>query len=121
MILRLSVDNKIRFSNICPRSILEFFGHVLRKDENNLEKLVVTGQIGGKRPRGRSLIRWTGQIRTTPDITIHDEFHKAMDRNKWQSNEWSIIKFLTEVSRPSELRKPTLGGGTSLLYVYLHC
>ncbi|CAH0699720.1 unnamed protein product [Spodoptera exigua] len=69
--------------------ILEFFGH--RRDNDNLEKLLITGKVEGKRPRGRSPIRWTDQIRTTLNTTVHDALHSAADRNRWRGVIRSIL------------------------------
>ncbi|CAD0244621.1 unnamed protein product [Spodoptera exigua] len=64
--------------------ILECFGNTARRDNDNLEKLLITGKVEGKRPRGRSPIRWTDQIRTTLNTTVHDALHSAADRNRWR-------------------------------------
>ncbi|CAH0691675.1 unnamed protein product [Spodoptera exigua] len=64
--------------------ILEFFGHTARRGNDKLEKLLITGKVEGKRPRGRSPIRWTDQIRTTLKTTVHDALHSAADRNRWR-------------------------------------
>jgi hypothetical protein len=42
-----------RLSTICLLHILSYFGHVMRRGDDNLEKLVVDGGVG-KRARGRS-------------------------------------------------------------------
>ncbi len=73
-----------RLSSVCLRRVLEYFGHIARKEGNNLERLIVTGKMEGKRPRGRSPIRWSDQIRTTLDSTIHGALHTARDRIGWR-------------------------------------
>ncbi|KAA5661874.1 hypothetical protein F3G64_34070 [Pseudomonas aeruginosa] len=73
-----------RLSSECLRRILEYFGHIARKDGSNLERLIVTGKVDGKRPRGRSPIRWSDQIRTALDSTFHNALHIARDKNKWR-------------------------------------
>lgn len=75
---------KTRLSTLCLRKILEFFGHIARKEGHNLEQLMVTGKVDGKRPRGRSPTRWTDQIRTNLDTNLHDALHAAKERNKWR-------------------------------------
>ena len=75
---------KTRLSTTCLRKILEYFGHIARKDGDNLEKCMVTGKIEGKRPRGRSPMRWTDQIRTALETSTHDALHSASDRNNWR-------------------------------------
>ncbi|PZC71172.1 hypothetical protein B5X24_HaOG213942 [Helicoverpa armigera] len=74
-----------RLSTECLRKVLQYFGHIARKDGGNLERLIVTGKVDGKRPRGRSPIRWSDQIRFALDSTVHSALHTARDRNKWKN------------------------------------
>lgn len=80
-----------RLSSICLQRVLEYFGHIARKDGGNLEKLVVTGKIEGKRPRGRSPIRWTDQIRTTLGCKFYEAIHKADNRSRWRKTVREIV------------------------------
>ncbi|CAH2227199.1 jg14603 [Pararge aegeria aegeria] len=70
-----------RLSTTCLKRILEYFGHIARRDGDNLEKIVVTGKVEGKRPRGRSPIRWSDQIRTALDTKV--ALNVAQSRVKW--------------------------------------
>ncbi|CAH2210972.1 jg14263 [Pararge aegeria aegeria] len=72
-----------RLSTTCLKRILEYFGHIARRDGDNLEKIVVTGKVEGKRPRGRSPIRWSDQIRTVLDTKVHTALNVAQSRVKW--------------------------------------
>lgn len=74
-----------RLSSECLRRILTYFGHIARKDGSNLERLIVTGKMDGKRPRGRGPIRWSDQVRTALDTSIHNALHTAEDRNRWKN------------------------------------
>ncbi|CAH2250222.1 jg6913 [Pararge aegeria aegeria] len=65
------------------QKIFEYFGHIARRDGDNLEKIVVTGKVEGKRSRGRSLIRWLDQIHTALDTKVHIALHVAKSRVKW--------------------------------------
>ncbi|XP_052744154.1 uncharacterized protein LOC128199289 [Bicyclus anynana] len=76
---------KIRLSTICLKRILEYFGHIARKDGDNLEKLVITGKVEGKRSRGRSPMRWSDQVRTTLESTVYDALRVAGDRKEWHT------------------------------------
>ncbi|CAH2265177.1 jg16833 [Pararge aegeria aegeria] len=46
-----------RLSSIVQTRILTFFGHVSRRDNDSIERLVVQGRIEGTRSRGRSPMR----------------------------------------------------------------
>ncbi|CAH2218535.1 jg525 [Pararge aegeria aegeria] len=74
---------KRRLSTTCLKRILEYFGHIARRDGDNLENIVVTGKVEGKRPRGRSPIRWSDQIRTALDTKVHTALNVAQSRVKW--------------------------------------
>ena len=41
---------KDRLSAQCHRHILIYFGHIVRRGDNSLEKLIVAGNVEGKRP-----------------------------------------------------------------------
>ncbi|CAH2230531.1 jg8859 [Pararge aegeria aegeria] len=45
-----------RLSTTCLKRTLEYFGHIARRDGDNLEKIVVTGKVEGKRPRIKSAL-----------------------------------------------------------------
>jgi len=47
-----------RLSTLCRRRILRYFGHITRREHNNLDMLIVQGKVEGRRPRGRSPSRW---------------------------------------------------------------
>ncbi|CAH2107939.1 unnamed protein product [Euphydryas editha] len=73
-----------RLSTTCLKRVLEYFDHIARKDNDNLERLMITGKIEGKRPRGRSPIRWSDQIRTSLGITFKDALKGAENRKRWR-------------------------------------
>ncbi|KAM3967575.1 secretory phospholipase A2 receptor [Aphomia sociella] len=55
---------KQRLSSLVQSRVLTFFGHVCRRVEVAIERLVVQGKVEGTRARGRSPMRWTDQIKT---------------------------------------------------------
>lgn len=64
---------KVRLSTICVKRILEYFGHIARKDEDNLEKVVVV--VGSSRQSRRKKITWSQSetlVRPNPHCT---QFH----------------------------------------------
>jgi hypothetical protein len=48
----LKVPN--RLSTFVNKRMLQFFGHVVRRDGENLEKIIMEGKVEGRRPRGRT-------------------------------------------------------------------
>ncbi|CAH2269060.1 jg16077 [Pararge aegeria aegeria] len=66
-----------RLSAACLQRILEYFGHIARRDGDNLEKIVVTTKWK------RSLIRWSDQIRTALNTKVHIDLQVAKSRVNW--------------------------------------
>lgn len=81
---QLKLEKTQRLSTTCLQRILRYFGHVARRDTNNLERLMVTGKIEGKRPRGRSPKRWSDQITEELKMPVSDALHQATERDRWR-------------------------------------
>ncbi|KAG6445345.1 hypothetical protein O3G_MSEX003850 [Manduca sexta] len=81
----LKLDKKPRLSKICLRKILEFFGHIACKPGDNLQKLIITERMEGKRSRGRNPMRWTDQVRTTLNMNVAKAVRVAKNRTRWQN------------------------------------
>ncbi|CAH2234375.1 jg23677 [Pararge aegeria aegeria] len=67
--------------------ILSFFGHVSRRNNASIERLVVQGKVEGTRARGRSPVRWTDQVNATRDTIeapLHECARKATVREEWR-------------------------------------
>ena len=43
---------------------LSWYGHVMRREETNVAKQVITMKVGGKRSRGRPKLRWMDRVRS---------------------------------------------------------
>lgn len=75
---------RTRLSSICLQRALQFFGHIARRDGNSLERLIVTGNVEGRRPRGRSPTRWADQIRVAIGTSFCGAIRRAEDREQWK-------------------------------------
>ena len=75
---------KDRLSTVCMRRVLRFFGHVVRRGADSLERLLVTGCVEGTRPRGRIPARWSDQARVAAGGTLHEAMRRAEDRSAWR-------------------------------------
>lgn len=51
--------------------------------EVSIERMVVRGMFESKRARGRSLIRWTDQIKSAIGIPLNERVKKAAVREEW--------------------------------------
>mgnify|MGYP003493791252 FL=1 len=74
----------LTLANMCTRRILQFFGHVVRGNEDSLERLVVIGNLEGKRGRGRSPTRWTDQVKTAAGTSVVGALRAAQSRESWR-------------------------------------
>ncbi|KAI5639543.1 hypothetical protein NE865_08043 [Phthorimaea operculella] len=79
---RVKIEKSERLSQICLNKILKYFGHIARRSEDSLERLMVTGKVKGKRPRGHSPKRWSDQISEQLDIPVSVALHLATHPNR---------------------------------------
>lgn len=75
---------KERLSATCYQRVLSYFGHIMRREDDSLEKLVIVGNTEGKRSRGRSPTRWSDQLKTTKATKFYDVVSIASDRSRWR-------------------------------------
>ncbi|KAJ0184104.1 hypothetical protein K1T71_000527 [Dendrolimus kikuchii] len=80
-----------RLSSIVQGCILTFFGHITRREDTSVERLVVQGKMDGKRARRRSPMRWTDQVKTALNGPLHECTRKATVREIWRR----IVKLAT--------------------------
>jgi hypothetical protein len=73
-----------RLSNLVNKRMLQFFGHVVRRDGENLEKIIMEEKVEGRRPRGRTANRWVDQVKRITDLPLQRSFRKAEDRPGWR-------------------------------------
>lgn len=74
-----------RLSAACFQRILKYFGHIARRNPDSLEKLMVVGQVDGKRPRGRSPTRWSDLVKKLTGQPVSKAIKTAEDRITWKS------------------------------------
>jgi hypothetical protein len=83
ILIELSITD--RLSSLCLKQVLRFFGHIARRGEESLEKLVVLGGVEGSRGRGRAPTRWTDRIRAATGTTVVGAVRMAMCRERWRT------------------------------------
>ena len=72
---------------------LQYFGHLMQRDDS-LEKILMQGNIEGKRRRGRQRMRWLdGIIRGLNGLR-----ELAMDREAWRAVVHGVTKSWTRLS-----------------------
>ena len=71
-------------SSVRYQRILRFFGHITRRQEDNLKKLAVQGKVEGTRTRGRSPKRCLDQVGELSDQRLEQLIWSTKDREEWQ-------------------------------------
>ena len=84
---------------------LAYYGHILRKKRDCLEKELIQGTTPGSRTRGRPKMTWIDNIKSIVDWVVIDRTSKECGRQTSVEKDWPTLVARTAEGRQALFRE----------------
>ena len=83
---------------------VRWYGHVIRRDDDNILKKIMMMEVNGQRKRGRPKMTWKGQVEESVK-KVGLKIEEAADRTRWREGVRAIGEGMRCIRPPSVTRK----------------
>ena len=96
--LKKTLDKMVKANGV------RWYGHMIRRDKNNILKKAMMLEVNGKRKRGRPKMIWRRQVEESVE-KIGLKIEEAADRTRWREGVRAIAEGMRCIRPPSVTRK----------------